>query len=64
MKGKGGPENSSCNYRGVIAKIREPMGERLWLGTYENVVDAIELFGLLFSNNSIKHLFNSNSNKL
>ncbi|XP_059446331.1 dehydration-responsive element-binding protein 2A-like [Corylus avellana] len=48
MKGKGGPENSSCKYRGVrqrtwgkwVAEIREPKGKKMWLGSFENSVDA------------------------
>jgi EREBP-like factor len=49
MKGKGGPENSKCKYRGVrqrkwgkwVAEIRQPNGgKRLWLGTFANSLEA------------------------
>nr|GEW24323.1 dehydration-responsive element-binding protein 2A-like [Tanacetum cinerariifolium] len=54
MKGKGGPENSRCSFRGVrqqtwgkrVAELRQPNGgKKLWLGTFGSAVEAALAYG-------------------
>ncbi|XP_022746038.1 dehydration-responsive element-binding protein 2D-like [Durio zibethinus] len=69
MKGKGGPQNQNCNYRGVrqrtwgkwVAEIRAPNGgKRLWLGTFPTAFEAAlaydEAAKMMYGENAILNM--------
>ncbi|WRX12442.1 AP2/ERF domain - like 10 [Theobroma cacao] len=69
MRGKGGPQNQSCNYRGVrqrtwgkwVAEIRAPnRGKRLWLGTFPTAYEAAlaydEAARMMYGENAILNM--------
>ncbi|XP_021295950.1 dehydration-responsive element-binding protein 2A-like [Herrania umbratica] len=69
MRGKGGPQNQGCNYRGVrqrtwgkwVAEIRAPnRGKRLWLGTFPTAYEAAlaydEAARMMYGENAILNM--------